>query len=370
MDTTARVRVYKRGPVYWCYVLGKRQTTRCTDYEAACLFARRLEREGADPRHAAAHKATLGDAIRELKAELVRRERSASTLKIADQKLGHFARLWGEEMPLANVTASEILRFVDKRLAEGAARMTVRHELAHLRQMLTLARRVGRYPHHWDDVDPKFIAVYKPRTRTLTVDEVRAVIADLADEKPEGRLPLGPARAAHFAFFVATGADVSEAARARRDDVDLRAGVVRVRGTKTAFRSRLVPITPLTRGLLRYVLDHAPGDERLFDRWDNVQRALRLCAQRLEIEHFSPKDLRRTLGTWLRDAGIAPQLISRALGHADAKMAERVYARGHDEAIAAEIRRQLARVQPVYIGNGSKRYKRRPVRKAPVRKSA
>lgn len=346
------MRVYKRGRVYWCYVLGARQTTRCTDYEAACLFARRLEREGADPRHAAAHKATLGDAIRELKAELVRRGRRAPTLAIADTKLGHFARLWGEEMPLANVTASEILRFIDRRLEEGAARMTVHHELAHLRQLVTLERRLGRYPHHWDDVDPKFEAKYRPRTRTLTRAEVETCLEELA-----------PFRAAHFAWLVGTGSDLSESYRARRDDVDFKAALVHVRGTKTEFRDRFVPITPTTRALLRFALEHAPGDDVLFAPWGKVQRDLGLVADKYKMPHFSPKDLRRTFGTWLRDAGVEPHHIGRAMGHADSTMAERVYARGHDQELAKAVRAQARRVQPVYTPKLVKREERERTRR-------
>lgn len=356
------MRVYRRGKVYWCRVFGVRQTTRCTDYQAAVLYAQRLEREGADPRHAASNSASWGEAVTELKAELRRRGRTATTIKIADQKTGHATRLWGKDAALSGVTAELLLKYVDRRQVETASRLTIRDELAYIRQALGIAKRLGRYPHHWDDVSPKFIAEYIPRKRALTPLEVRAVMDSLPPEK-----------AAHVAWIVATGSDVSEAARARRSDVDARAKLVWVRGTKTRHRVRRVPVTPLTAGLVAYALKHAPGDDPLFDPWPWIQGALRKLAVRLGLVHFSPKDLRRTHGTWLRDAGVAPHLIGRVLGHADSTMAERVYARGHDEAIGAAVQQSVQmgqRVPMAYRGSGAGMRKTAQSARTKKRKSA
>jgi hypothetical protein len=59
----------------------------------------------------------------------------------------------------------------------------------------------------------------------------------------------------------------------------------------------------------------------------NLQRSLARACARAGIAACTPNDLRRTYGTWLRLAGVAPATIGAAMGHADGRMAERVYAR-------------------------------------------
>jgi excisionase family DNA binding protein len=49
--------------------------------------------------------------------------------------------------------------------------------------------------------------------------------------------------------------------------------------------------------------------------------------ERGPIPRVSPNDLRRTLATWLRQAGVEPQLIGAMLRHTDSRLVERVYGR-------------------------------------------
>jgi integrase len=98
-----------------------------------------------------------------------------------------------------------------------------------------------------------------------------------------------------------------------------------------------VPITDVTRPLLKIAAAHWPP----FEPWPWSNGALRKLAKRLGIEHFSPKDLRRTHGQWLRGKGVEPHLIGRVLGHADSVMADRVYAQGDEGAIATLVRRAI-----------------------------
>jgi integrase len=60
------------------------------------------------------------------------------------------------------------------------------------------------------------------------------------------------------------------------------------------------------------------------------------------IPHVTPNDLRRSLGFWLRDAGVEPHLIGTVLRHADSRMAEKVYATGSKKAIAQLLAVQIA----------------------------
>jgi hypothetical protein len=52
----------------------------------------------------------------------------------------------------------------------------------------------------------------------------------------------------------------------------------------------------------------------------------------------SPNDLRRTLGYWLRDAGVEPHLI----GKVDSRMAEMVHAKGSKAGIRSPLEAQIS----------------------------
>jgi integrase len=324
-------RVYLRKDTWWCYWRGERWSTGETD-EAK---ARRVIHEHYDPRHSAARAVTIEDAIKLLYEALDRRGRAEATRKQARQKLGHFARLW-KGKPLAEIDHVALGAYIDKRLSEyvdqartkKVKRLTVSHELGYLRQAWKLARAQGWTPRAWDEVQPeRFDRNYVPRTRWLTPTEVAMVIAALPEEQ-----------AAWVAWLVATGSDLGDVARAQKGDVDWKRQVVRVRGTKNVFRDRYVPILPTTKKLLELASDNGPP----FEPWLKIQQALRRIAVNLGIDHFSPKDLRRTHGQWLRHAGVAPHLIGRVLGHADSVMADRVYGQGDTDEIAALVRAQAS----------------------------
>ena len=78
----------------------------------------------------------------------------------------------------------------------------------------------------------------------------------------------------------------------------------------------------------------------MFRRWANVRRDLHQACARAKIAPCSPNDLRRTFGHWTRGAGLTPTTVGAALGHADARMAERVYAKLDAAELAAMMRRE------------------------------
>ena len=96
--------------------------------------------------------------------------------------------------------------------------------------------------------------------------------------------------------------------------------------------ARVAPVPEYARRWLALALQGAPRSGRLFAPWPNVRRDLAAAAARAGVPRCSPNDLRRTYGSLLRVAGVAPHLIGQAMGHADSRMVERVYGRlGADE---------------------------------------
>lgn len=319
-------RIYPRGKkrILWCAFAGDRWSTGTADAREA----ERRVRQKYDPRHAAAAARTIEDAVTLLYEALDRRGRSEATKGNARDKLGHFCRLW-KGIPLSEIDYETVGAYIKERMhpedeeVRPAARLTVSHELGYLRQAWKLARARGWVPRAWDELMPeRFDRGYKPRTRWLTPKELYAALGSLTAEK-----------AAWVAWVVATGSDVGDVARAQHGDLDWRHGLVRVRGTKTAFRDRLVVISDVTRPLLKLASRYGPP----FIDWPWVNGELRKLATRINIDHFSPKDLRRTHGYWLRNAGVSPHLIGPDMGHADTAMADRVYAVGE----VAERGRQI-----------------------------
>ena len=317
-------KLYKRGSVWWCDWKGRRWSTRCEDR----LDAERLVRAAYRETDVSAAGKGIADVAELLFAALERRGRSLATRKQAVQKFGHFVRLWAGR-PLESIDYKLLAGYITSRLKDDAARLTVSHELGYLRQGWKLARAQGWVGRAWDELMPeRFDRQYVPRTRWLTPAELTAVLESLPEEKR-----------AVVAWIVATGSDVGDLSRAVDGDIDWKRNLVRVRGTKTVFRDRYVPITPLTRALLKLAEPFGPP----FIAWPWIGGALRKLAVRLGIPHFSPKDLRRTHGQWLRSAGVAPHLIGRVLGHADSAMADRVYAQGDEVAVARLVRMAVGR---------------------------
>ena len=149
---------------------------------------------------------------------------------------------------------------------------------------------------------------------------------------------LPPDHAARTAFIVATSACWKESDLAERADVTEDKSAVLIRGTKRTTRYRTVPVmSPETRSLLAYALEHAQGKNRLFAPWSNVRRDLADACERAKITPCSPNDLRRTFAKWMRNAGVPVELIAPAMGHADTRMVERVYGRLSADELAARF---------------------------------
>ena len=359
-------RLYKRGAVWWCwyYDANRRQircSTRCTDRRAAERTLARLEREAADPSARAARERTLAQALERLVIDRRERGRADGTIEMYAVKAGQLLHVLGEHTPLVAIDAAQVDHYVTTRAAQ-VSRSTIGKELTTLRAALKLARRRGEYPHDVAAVMPiGWTVEYRPRRRVLhSGEELERLIAELPEH-----------RGAHVAFLVATAARDSEAARAEREDIDLEAGTVRIRGTKTELADDRIAIAGFMRPLLEHVLATlADRPRRLFVPWTNARRDLVVAAsrasakarrqaeearalgrhreaQRAELiadrlaEPLSPNDLRRTHATWLRALGIDLGLVSRQLRHVDTRMVSRVYGRLPASTVGASLRASL-----------------------------
>jgi integrase len=376
-------RLYKRGDSpNWYVYLGKirgkdvYKTTGCRDKRAAEARARELEREQHAPHHPAKDAPTLAVAMgRAIADRKITYDRADDTIKMHEAKSGHLNRILGADTPLPEIEAPQVDEYVAQRMAEGASRSTIGKELSTLRITLKHARRRKEYPHQLDEVMPaEWNVGYEPRTRALSPEEMRRVLADLLDDNlpmdratpgpartgSSKRTPVGPVssfertrtrsmkdRAARVAFILATSARWGESERARPEDVDWRAGLVQLRGTKARKSWRKVPILPTTAPLLHLALKYGRDEGLLFEPWLNVRRDLRAVCRRVGIPAVSANESRRSTGRLLRDAGVEPHLIAEVLGHADSRTVEQMYGQLPPEQLRKLLLERMAKVAPL-----------------------
>lgn len=337
----------KGSPYWWCHFYsasGERlaESTRTRDKRAALSYLRRREREEQEPGAAQRRAATLRSALkalvddRQVKASSETASRSKSTVHFYLAKSARLLAHFGEEFLLRDVTSAAVDGYVSARRLAKVKDSTIHKELTTLRAALKIAKRAGFWLGDIDAVLPHDVSgASEPRSRWLTRAELDRVLADLIEKRARCD------RAARVAFVVATSAEWSATVRARREDVSADRAFVHVRGEKRDTRARDVPIVrDWQRELLAIALEHADGDDGLLFRpWtnSNSNRELDWCAARLGIEPFGWNDLRRTCAQWLRADGVALEIVSAVLGHADGRMVERVYGRLSPATLAARM---------------------------------
>jgi integrase len=332
-------KLFKRGRIWQAWVRERsgrwtRKSTNCTDRRAAETVAADLERDAADPSVRASRSATTQRILDDYAASRKRIGRSEGTLHHVRKNAGNLLALLPSRAE--DITHPACERFVDARLAEGVRRTTIKKDLRVLKAALKLARKNGLWAGSPDDVIPELEDDYEPGKRALSPWELIGLTGVLS-----------PRRMAIVAWCVATGCEFSAIWRARASDVAPNCSSVAIHGTKRKTRERVVPLAlPGQRALVGWALRHADGkthDDLLFAPWANMRRDLAIAAGKLGVPSFSANDLRRTFGTWLRNAGVEPQLIAPAMGHVDSRMVEAVYGRLTTEALGKLLKERVGK---------------------------
>lgn len=211
--------------------------------------------------------------------------------------------------------------FVQARVKDGAGSYAVNRALAVWRRVHNLASKRWKQRTHVIDWS-EFVNREHKRVRALTRDEARVLI-----EKAPQELSWA------IRWSLLTGCRKAETYSLRWDDVDLVAGRAVV--TAKGGRQHVVWLSDDARTLLEEIprrgqlVLKASGQRKQFDK------ALAAAG----IEDFRWHDLRHTFATWMRQEGVALEVVQRALGHADLATTER-YAHVAD----AEVRDAMQKV--------------------------
>jgi integrase len=322
---------YWRGGIVWVRtdpITRKPLSTRCKSISAAQLWHEERERLAASPHYAASLSATVGRWVNKTLAHKRARDKSEGTLHMYQIKLGHVARIFGPDSPMAVITPGAVEDYIGKRLEEGVVNNTVSRELTCLRQMLKLARRAGEFALAPEEVMPvDFSAEYTPVKRTMPADQLSRLLQALPEP-----------RRAWIAYLVATAGDVSDVERAQPEDFDPVAKTVFMHGTKNPARNVAIPLLPWFEEMFLWAHSQMP-----FDPWPRVSKDLPEITARLGLGHITPKDLRRSVATWLIDAGVAESLVSRFLRHRSGAMVRLVYGQVQPTSLGRLILDELSR---------------------------
>lgn len=159
-----------------------------------------------------------------------------------------------------------------------------------------------------------------PRTRHLEHEEVLRLVK--GQQEPYRTLS---------AVMHATGAEVSVALKLRRRDIEREGDRlwVHLRGTKTLYRDRRVPLDPWARPIVERHLRTLLPDAPLFpgiNRWTASDQHRAACAT-LKIEDYQLRDSRHTFAVRAIRAGASFEAVARMLGHGSTAMVARVYGR-------------------------------------------
>lgn len=340
-------------PYFYGHVYGPTGATevrslRVEDPKAADAILREWERELADPAYAASKASSLERAIKDFldfyESEARVGKKAKDTSAYYAKKLGTVARILGPGASLhMTATPGSVDSYIKARREEKAGEHTIKKELDAWKAVLRRAKRMGQWPGDLGAVFPRFESTYEPRDRTLSEDEVYALLA------------LAPSddTAAQIAFAVATSAELGCIKRAQREDVV--EDYVLLRGTKRKLRWRTVPVvTPWQKGLLDFALRNARGEAPfLFASTEGLRNELRRRTAAFGVAGASPNDLRRTFAVFMREAGFPLELIAPLMGHANTRMLEAVYGRLTPEQLRGRLLLTMRLVAAAPLNSGS-----------------
>jgi integrase len=302
----------------------------------------REAKEAAAAASAAADSPTLEWWAERWLATTAQRVRPATLHSYRQAIRGHVIPALGS-WPLTGLRAGDIERWITGLSDRGLAPSTVATSRRILAACLADAERDGRAPRNAARLSHAPRVEGTTRRRALTAAEARALIELAGDDPDVGLLVI---------LALGTGARVGELLALDWSDVDLDAGLVTIRGsrsnagvgpTKSAKGRRTVALPPFALTALRAeerrsgpivaMPDGRPViPARAGERW-------RILRARAGLDGLRFHDLRGTFATLGLAAGIPPKALADVLGH-DPSVLLRTYAgpqEGGRDAVARAI---------------------------------
>lgn len=268
---------------------------------------------------------------------------------------------------LTKLSAADVQRLLNQKLEEGLSASTVRGIRATLRAALTRAWKHDLIGENVaSKVDPPRIERADPLY--LTIEEVGKLKTSLAGHPLENLV----------LFALATGARVGEVTGLRWDDVDLSAGVIRIRkqlqrskgaglqlrDVKSASSRRDLPMLQLARKAIereraRHMVDPLVAEEgnplrlvflnalgRPFDpKW--IDKKLKELMVSAGVRPMSFHKFRHTAATLMLAEGVPITIVQQLLGHSSIHLTVGTY--GHS--VPDALRREMGKLDRLFEGH-------------------
>lgn len=291
-------------------------------------------------------RARQGETVRELCDAYLTRHAINKRSGPDDQRRidRHILPAWGNIRAVA-ITRADVAR-LHTRIGK-ATPYEANRVLSLVSKLFNLARIWGYVPDNLAnparDID-RFQEVR--RDRWLASDELPALAKAINEE------PNQSARVALWLYLL-TGARKTELLTARWDDVDWTRGELRLPDTK-AKRVHYIPLSAPALALLRdvprvegcpYILPGRPPAEpgQPHGHLVNITKPWYRVRAAAGVENVRLHDLRRTVGSWLAQAGNSLHLIGRVLNHSSTATTA-IYARFGEDAVRAALEQHGARI--------------------------
>lgn len=265
--------------------------------------ARSLTIEGAIKLHVAAHE---------------RRQSAPDTLEIVTYKAARLMDFFGPDFDCNALSDASFIEYSDHRKpmrgrvkGQTVTPGTIHRELRTMREALKDAKRAGKYDGEIPAM-PDLGVIYTARETWIDKPESQRVLLALPVQWRD-----------HFVMYRQLGLDESELYKLWPSDINWQRNELRVRGTKTEKRDRILPLTRETRA----ILEDRAAREPMFTFWHNALRDLARACEKAGVKRVNLKDLRRSFATELAIAGVPALHLKDLMGHASLRMLEQVYAR-------------------------------------------
>lgn len=299
----------------------------------------KVETEGADPVQARQQEAQ-GETVKDLCDAYM--ERHGNAKKSASEDLrrikAHVLPAWGGLKARA-ITRPDVATLHSK--IGKATPYEANRTLALLSKMFELARRWGfvpeGHPNPARDID-RFKE--QKRDRWVTPEELPR-LAQAINEEPND--------SARFALwlYLLTGARKTELLTAQWDWIDWTRAELRLPDTK-AGRVHYLPLSAPALALLREI-PRAEGNPFILPgklpgaHLVNISKPWGRVRAAAGVEDVRLHDLRRTVGSWLAQAGNSLHLIGRVLNHSN-QSTTAIYARFGEDSVRAALEQHGARI--------------------------
>lgn len=228
--------------------------------------------------------------------------------------LPHFGALRPDQ-----ITTEHCRAYASKRRKAGIKDGSIWTELGHLRTALQWAQKTRRIEHAPFIERPQKPA---PKERYLTRREIDRLLA--APCEPHIKLAM--------LLMLSTAGRVSAILELTWDRVDMERGLINLRTSENTTRKgrAVVPMNSGLRAALQEAREAALSDHVV--EWagkpvKSIRKGIVSVAERAEVPNVSPHVFRHTSAVHMAEAGVPMSEISQYLGHSNASITERVYAR-------------------------------------------